>query len=208
MTVAKEKRNPSPYNAPRRAEQAAATRSAIIDAAGRLFAERGYAGTTMAAIAAEARVVGQVRLRPRRQAPAAAARPRPRHRRQRRAHRIDRPGAIADRTRRSQTQRRRSGSSPPSARQRSCASIRCTGPSSTPPQPRQTCASGGTTTSASAAPTPPASSPRWQHHCGQVSPTSAPSTRSGRCSPGTPSRSWSRNRDGRILSSRTGCTTC
>lgn len=44
------------YHSPRRAEQAAATRTAIIDAATRLFAERGYAATTMAAIAAEARV--------------------------------------------------------------------------------------------------------------------------------------------------------
>ncbi|HEX2577553.1 MAG TPA: TetR family transcriptional regulator [Aquihabitans sp.] len=49
-------RNVARYNAPRRVEQAAATRRAIIDAAGRLFADRGYAGTTMAAIAAEARV--------------------------------------------------------------------------------------------------------------------------------------------------------
>jgi AcrR family transcriptional regulator len=44
------------YHSPRRAEQAAATRSAIIAAAARLFAEHGYAATTMAAIAAEARV--------------------------------------------------------------------------------------------------------------------------------------------------------
>jgi AcrR family transcriptional regulator len=44
------------YHSPRRAEQAAATRTAIIDAAARLFAERGYAATTMAAIAEEARV--------------------------------------------------------------------------------------------------------------------------------------------------------
>ena len=44
------------YHSPRRAEQAAATRTAIIDAAARLFAERGYATTTMAAIAQEARV--------------------------------------------------------------------------------------------------------------------------------------------------------
>jgi AcrR family transcriptional regulator len=53
MTVAKSERA---YHAPRRAEQAAATRAAIISAASRLFAEQGYAATTMAAIAAEARV--------------------------------------------------------------------------------------------------------------------------------------------------------
>jgi AcrR family transcriptional regulator len=53
MTVAKERR---PYHAPRRAEQAAATRDAIISAASRLFAEQGYTATTVAAIAAEARV--------------------------------------------------------------------------------------------------------------------------------------------------------
>jgi AcrR family transcriptional regulator len=47
---------PRKYDAPRRAEQAQATRAAIIDAAAHLFAERGYAPTTMAAIAAEARV--------------------------------------------------------------------------------------------------------------------------------------------------------
>jgi AcrR family transcriptional regulator len=53
MTVAKE---PRPYHAPRRTEQAAATRQAIISAASELFAERGYAATTMAAIAERARV--------------------------------------------------------------------------------------------------------------------------------------------------------
>lgn len=40
----------------RRARQAAATRARIVDAAGRLFAERGYAATTIDAIAAEADV--------------------------------------------------------------------------------------------------------------------------------------------------------
>ena len=45
-----------PYNAPRREEQAAATRDAIITAASTLFAKNGYAATTMAAIAAQARV--------------------------------------------------------------------------------------------------------------------------------------------------------
>ena len=44
------------YESPRRREQAEATRRAILEAAGRLFAEQGYAGTTMAAIAAEAQV--------------------------------------------------------------------------------------------------------------------------------------------------------
>lgn len=53
MTVANNSRG---YHSPRRAEQAAATRAAIVAAAARLFAERGYAATTMAAIAAEARV--------------------------------------------------------------------------------------------------------------------------------------------------------
>jgi AcrR family transcriptional regulator len=40
----------------RRARQAAATRQRIIDAAGRLFAEHGYAATTISAIAQEADV--------------------------------------------------------------------------------------------------------------------------------------------------------
>jgi AcrR family transcriptional regulator len=53
MTVAKRSRS---YHAPRRAEQAAATRDAIITAASKLFAQQGYAATTMAAIAADARV--------------------------------------------------------------------------------------------------------------------------------------------------------
>jgi AcrR family transcriptional regulator len=44
------------YDSPRRREQAAATRTAILEAAEKLFAEQGYASTTMAAIAAEAGV--------------------------------------------------------------------------------------------------------------------------------------------------------
>jgi AcrR family transcriptional regulator len=45
-----------PYESPRRREQAAATRLEILEAAQRLFERDGYAATTMAAIAAEARV--------------------------------------------------------------------------------------------------------------------------------------------------------
>lgn len=44
------------YHSPRRREQAAATRREILEAAQRLFERDGYATTTMAAIAAEARV--------------------------------------------------------------------------------------------------------------------------------------------------------
>ncbi len=44
------------YDSPRRREQAAATRREILEAAQRLFEERGYAATTMAAVAAEAGV--------------------------------------------------------------------------------------------------------------------------------------------------------
>jgi AcrR family transcriptional regulator len=44
------------YDSPRRREQAAATRREILDAAARLFVQQGYAGTTMQAIAGEARV--------------------------------------------------------------------------------------------------------------------------------------------------------
>src|SRR4051794_14715691 len=44
------------YNSPRRAEQAAATRKTILDAAQKLFEEQGYAATSMAAIAKEAGV--------------------------------------------------------------------------------------------------------------------------------------------------------
>ena len=45
-----------PYSSPRRQEQARQTRRAILDAARTLFIERGYAGTTMAAIAERANV--------------------------------------------------------------------------------------------------------------------------------------------------------
>jgi AcrR family transcriptional regulator len=45
-----------PYESPRRREQAAATRLEILEAAQRLFERHGYAATTMAAVAAEARV--------------------------------------------------------------------------------------------------------------------------------------------------------
>jgi AcrR family transcriptional regulator len=44
------------YNSPLRADQARQTRGRILDAAYRLFADRGYAGTTIAAVAEEAGV--------------------------------------------------------------------------------------------------------------------------------------------------------
>jgi AcrR family transcriptional regulator len=44
------------YDAPRRRERAAGTRRRIIDAATRLFLERGYVGTTIPAVAVEAGV--------------------------------------------------------------------------------------------------------------------------------------------------------
>ena len=45
-----------PYRSERREQQAAATRLAIVEAARRLFVDRGYSGTTVDAIAAEAGV--------------------------------------------------------------------------------------------------------------------------------------------------------
>lgn len=45
-----------PYHSPRRAEQAEATRQAIMQAARKLFAEQGYQATTLQAIAREAEV--------------------------------------------------------------------------------------------------------------------------------------------------------
>lgn len=47
---------PRPYSSPRRARQAAQTRSDVVAAATKLFLERGWAGTTVAAVAAEAQV--------------------------------------------------------------------------------------------------------------------------------------------------------
>ena len=44
------------YDATRRRQQAARTRARIVESAGRLFVERGYAGTTIPAIAGEAGV--------------------------------------------------------------------------------------------------------------------------------------------------------
>src|SRR5215470_18229616 len=47
------------YHSPLREEQAAATRSAVLDAAERLFERDGYPATTMQAIAAEAGVASK-----------------------------------------------------------------------------------------------------------------------------------------------------
>lgn len=44
------------YHSPRRAQQAAATKRAVLDAALRLFEDHGYAATTVGAVAAEAQV--------------------------------------------------------------------------------------------------------------------------------------------------------
>jgi AcrR family transcriptional regulator len=44
------------YNSPLRAEQARRTRTAVLDAAGRCFLDKGYAATTMKDVAAEAGV--------------------------------------------------------------------------------------------------------------------------------------------------------
>ena len=98
--------SPRKYDAPRRQEQAAATRAAIIGAAAELFVERGYGATTMAAVAERARVApksvyglgdkaqlltlaldraiaGDEAAGPRRAAPGAAGRPGRRRRTQR-----------------------------------------------------------------------------------------------------------------------------
>src|SRR5436309_10987844 len=51
-----ERVKPRPYDSPRRRDQAAATRTQILEAAQRLFEAKGYVATSMAAIAAEAGV--------------------------------------------------------------------------------------------------------------------------------------------------------
>jgi AcrR family transcriptional regulator len=56
MTTDKGRSGARGYHSPRRAEQAAATRAAILSAARELFVARGYAGTTVADIARQARV--------------------------------------------------------------------------------------------------------------------------------------------------------
>jgi AcrR family transcriptional regulator len=48
------RQRPSTYHSPLRARQAAETRETVLGAATRLFTERGWAGTTLAAVAAEA----------------------------------------------------------------------------------------------------------------------------------------------------------
>jgi AcrR family transcriptional regulator len=52
--VAKPKGSRSAYRSPLRARQAEQTRRAVLDGAARLFTERGWAATTLAAVAAEA----------------------------------------------------------------------------------------------------------------------------------------------------------
>jgi AcrR family transcriptional regulator len=54
--MAEHVKTPRPYNSPLRRQQAAATRQAILEAADRLFAERGYPATTMETIAGAAGV--------------------------------------------------------------------------------------------------------------------------------------------------------
>jgi AcrR family transcriptional regulator len=54
--MADQARQRKPYHSPRRAEQAIATRRAVLEAARDLFIERGYAVTTVADVARRARV--------------------------------------------------------------------------------------------------------------------------------------------------------
>jgi len=54
VSTARKKRSGSAYRSPLRARQAAQTRASVLEAAARLFAERGWQATTMAALASEA----------------------------------------------------------------------------------------------------------------------------------------------------------
>jgi AcrR family transcriptional regulator len=54
VPTAGRRQRPSGYHSPLRARQAVETRRAILNAATNLFAERGWAGTTLSAVAAEA----------------------------------------------------------------------------------------------------------------------------------------------------------
>jgi AcrR family transcriptional regulator len=54
--IAGEVKSPRKYHSPLRADQARATRHRVLDAAFELFVERGYAGTTIAAVAERAGV--------------------------------------------------------------------------------------------------------------------------------------------------------
>jgi AcrR family transcriptional regulator len=54
MATSSGRRSQSSYHSPLRARQAAETRQNVLSAATRLFTERGWAGTTLAAVAAEA----------------------------------------------------------------------------------------------------------------------------------------------------------
>jgi len=54
MRTSSSQQRTSGYHSPLRARQAAETRRTVVAAASRLFAERGWAGTTLAAVAAEA----------------------------------------------------------------------------------------------------------------------------------------------------------
>lgn len=56
MTANRDRPAARGYHSPRRAEQAAATRAAVLAAARELFVSQGYAGTTVAQIARHARV--------------------------------------------------------------------------------------------------------------------------------------------------------
>ena len=56
MSASADATSPRRYRSPRRAEQAAATRARIVDAARHLVVEQGYAATTVSQVAARAGV--------------------------------------------------------------------------------------------------------------------------------------------------------